>query len=167
MKRTISIGAVLIVIAAFLYASRAPAAPPIVSASTLSSATMAPQSAPLARTTPEPAATVTPASAPSTAPRAAANAALIVGTTTYPVSVSSSETVIDAMRALAKADNTFTFTGRDYPSLGFFVDSINGKGNAGGRYWMLYVNGISASAGASSVAVKAGDTVAWRYEKGQ
>jgi hypothetical protein len=94
-----------------------------------------------------------------------ANAALKVGETTYPLNVSQGGTVIDAMRTLAAA-STFAFTGRDYPELGFFVDSINGKKNADGRYWILYLNGLSASAGASTVMVSAGDTVEWKYEKG-
>lgn len=80
------------------------------------------------------------------------------------ITATTSETVIDVMRA-AVSSGALAFTGRDYPGLGFFVDSINGQENAGGRYWFLYVNGVSATAGASAVIVKAGDIVEWKYEK--
>ncbi len=93
-----------------------------------------------------------------------ATATFTVDGTAYPVEVYEGETVIEAMRALAAA-GTLAFTGRDYPALGFFVDSINRQQNADGRYWFLYVNGVSASAGASATVVNAGDTVEWKYEK--
>ncbi len=93
-------------------------------------------------------------------------AVLKVGEKTYSVTVRPGETVIDAMRVLESA-GTFSFTGRDYPGMGVFIDSINGVKNANGKYWILYVNGIPATAGASAVAVSAGDIVEWKYEKGQ
>jgi hypothetical protein len=93
------------------------------------------------------------------------NATLKVGDTVYPITALPGETVIIAMRTLSDA-GALSFTGRDYPALGFFVDSIDGKKNAGGNYWMLYRNGISETVGATSAAVKAGDTIEWRYEKG-
>ena len=81
------------------------------------------------------------------------------------VHVTSNETVIEAMRALAST-TAFTFVGHDYPGLGFFVDSINGTTNANGKYWILYINGVPATAGVSTATVRAGDTVEWKYEKG-
>ena len=48
-----------------------------------------------------------------------------VGDTTYLVDIASNETVIGAMRALASTGD-LVYTGRDYPGLGTFVDSING-----------------------------------------
>lgn len=80
------------------------------------------------------------------------------------VNVTAKGMVIDAMRSLAST-SAFTFTGRDYPGLGFFVDSINGKKNADGMYWILYVNGVLATAGVSALSVSAGDTIEWKYEK--
>ena len=79
-------------------------------------------------------------------------------------------TVLHAMNTLA-AEGPFTFSGREYPSLGFFVDSINGlpaqagRKNAGGSYWFLYVNDESSNTGASQTTLKAGDTVEWRYQQ--
>lgn len=133
MKKTISIGAVIVALTViFIYSPRA---------------SLAPQ----------------PTSSPGT--KSETSATLLVGTTSYPFNVRSGETVIDAMRALS-SEGAFTFTGRDYPSLGFFVDSINGRANAGGMYWFLYVNGVSAASGASAVTVQPGDIIEWKYEKG-
>ncbi len=74
-------------------------------------------------------------------------------------------TVLDAMRVYASS-SSFTFTGRDYPSLGFFVDSIEGKSSEGGNNWMLYIDGKLSPKGASSALVSPGERVEWRYEKG-
>lgn len=105
-----------------------------------------------------------PPSAGAVASEATANATLSIGGVAYPVTVAQGGTVIDAMRALA-ASGAFTFTGREYPGLGFFVDSINGQVSAGGKYWVFYVNGVSATVGAGATEVHAGDTIEWRYEK--
>ncbi len=83
---------------------------------------------------------------------------------TIPVIVSGS--VLEAMRAFASS-SAFVFTGHDYPVLGFFVDSINGKGSADGFNWMLYINGKESPYGASSAVVSHDDTVEWRYERGR
>lgn len=69
------------------------------------------------------------------------------------------------MRTLQESGE-FTFSGREYPSLGFFVESINGKYGGDGFYWILYVNGASSNTGASQTKLHAGDAVEWRYEKG-
>lgn len=82
----------------------------------------------------------------------------------YRGSIKDGATILDAMRALASSN--FAFTGRDYPSLGFFVESINGKKNANGFYWILYINGKSSDLGVSQAKIRDGDQVEWKYEKG-
>ena len=104
----------------------------------------------------------TPASI-SAAP--APDVTIVINGTSYPVYVPAGATVIDAMNTLASTTDTFTFTGRDYSGLGFFVEAIDGKQGADGSGWFLYVNGKSSDTGASQTALKAGDTVEWRYEK--
>jgi hypothetical protein len=93
-----------------------------------------------------------------------ANATLIIGKNTYPLTVREGETVIEAMRFL-EAENVLTFTGRDYPALGMFIDSINGEKNANGNYWILYINDISATSGVSAEVIHAGDRIEWKYNK--
>jgi len=87
-----------------------------------------------------------------------------VGDTTYLVDIASNETVIGAMRALASTGD-LVYTGRDYPGLGTFVDSINGKKSADGLYWILYLNGTTTSRGASATVLNVGDVVEWKCEK--
>ncbi len=79
-------------------------------------------------------------------------------------SVPSGSTVLDAMRKLA-ASGKLAFEGREYPSLGYFVESINGKKYGGGFYWFLYINGRSSDTGASQTTLEDGDAIEWRYEK--
>lgn len=73
-------------------------------------------------------------------------------------------TVLEAMQEYA-SNSDFAFSGREHPSLGFFVESINGKKNADGKYWILYVNGEQSQKGASQTAVKPNDKVEWRLEE--
>jgi len=73
-------------------------------------------------------------------------------------------TVLEAMYA-HQAAGGFTFTGKEHPSLGFFVETINGRGAADGKYWFLYINGESSPTGASDTNVSRGDTIEWRYKK--
>ena len=99
------------------------------------------------------------------APAAAENASFKIGDIIYSFTVEKGETVLDAMRAL-EASSSFTFTGREYPGLGFFVVSIDGRANGGGKYWILYANGVLSAVGVSEAPVRAGDAFEWRYEKG-
>ena len=92
------------------------------------------------------------------------NVTLKAGATTYSAHIEKSENVLDLMRSLVLTSG-FTFTGKDYPSLGFFVESIDGKRNGDGKYWILYINGTSSDLGASRATIHAGDTVEWRFEK--
>jgi hypothetical protein len=105
----------------------------------------------------------TPTSAPAPVP--ASNVTLKAADQTYETYISGNESVLDLMNTVASS-STFTFTGENYPSLGFFVESINGENNGHGLYWILYVNGKSSDLGASSEIIKPGDTVEWRFESG-
>ena len=82
----------------------------------------------------------------------------------YGTHVAAGSTVLDTMKTLA-AEGDFTFTGRDYPSLGFFVESINEKRQSDGYVWIFYVNGVKSSIGITSLTLKPGDTIEWKYEK--
>src|SRR3989344_2018832 len=118
-----------------------------------------------------PAATSSPGSATASSSRLAtstspgqAGIAFTVDAQHYTANVADGATVLEAMRSLATEG--LVFTGREYPSLGFFVESINDKRNADGYYWILYVNGTSSETGASQTVLFSGDTVEWRYEQG-
>lgn len=82
------------------------------------------------------------------------------------IPIREASTVITAMQAHDTASNEFSFSGKEYPGIGFFVQEINGTREGGGYYWILYVNGKTADLGASRQQVVPGDIVEWRYEKG-
>ena len=63
-----------------------------------------------------------------------------------------------------REDGSLIYTSKLYPTLGSFVESIGGLKNAGGSYWMLYINGSLSSSGMSQAMVKRGDRIEWRYE---
>ena len=70
--------------------------------------------------------------------------------------------LMDKLRQEKKID----FQGKDYASLGFFVEQINGiRNNPGGKNWVYYVNGRPAPVGVSNYRVKANDVIEWKYEK--
>lgn len=72
------------------------------------------------------------------------------------------KTVYEAMLAY-QAVGGITFTGRDFPGLGFMLETLGGRGPESGNYWFLYINDESAQKGASQITLKAGDRVEWRY----
>jgi hypothetical protein len=77
-------------------------------------------------------------------------------------------TLLEAMRQLtARSEQPFMFSGREYPSLGFFVEKINGKKNdpPNGKYWIYYINGQSAQTGISNYQIRQNDIIEWKYEE--
>lgn len=73
-------------------------------------------------------------------------------------------TVLEMMRE-GKKNGTLTFEGREYPGLGFFVETVQSISPPEGRYWILYINGAPATLGVSRAKVQVGDVVDWRLEK--
>ena len=49
-------------------------------------------------------------------------------------------------------------------SFGYFVTSINGVAGDGPKYWIFYINGKSASVGASSYITKNSDRLTWKLQ---
>lgn len=92
------------------------------------------------------------------------NVAIIISGVKYEAAIKPGSSVYDLMNLL-KAENKINFSGKDYASLGFFVEEINGlKNNPAGENWIYYVNGQPAQVGVSYYKLKAGDTIEWRYE---
>jgi hypothetical protein len=61
-------------------------------------------------------------------------------------------------------ENNFSFETKEYPSLGIFVEGINGINETPGKYWIYYVNGKEASIGISKYILKSGDVIFWKQE---
>ena len=90
---------------------------------------------------------------------------LSVGGKNYHGTIRAEATVHDAMNELASSSD-FKFTSKEFSGMGAFVESINGKPNANGFYWILRVNGKESQKGISQTFISQGDTVEWKYEKG-
>lgn len=88
---------------------------------------------------------------------------LIAGTTTVEIKATSQTTVLAAMRAASSKG--FTFSGHEYPSLGFFVESINGISGDSNTSWILHINNATSTRGASQAVIAPGDTIEWQLEK--
>ena len=99
--------------------------------------------------------------APVEAPRA--DAVLVVDGKEYPITLKGEETLEDIMKRLRETSD-FSYTGKDFSGMGFFVESINGQKSEGRMHWIVYVNDKLASSGVSQLFVKVGDRVEWRYE---
>ncbi|MBI3335244.1 MAG: DUF4430 domain-containing protein [Candidatus Portnoybacteria bacterium] len=93
-------------------------------------------------------------------------ATLIANQKTYQVGISENSSAYDLMKK-ASEQYEFSFNGKEYPGLGFFVETINGVKNnekGDGKYWIYYINGEEAQAGISNYIVKSGDEILWKYE---
>lgn len=71
---------------------------------------------------------------------------------------------VESLMQAERAERSFSYETKNYPTLGSFLESINGVRNASGMYWMLYINGARTSVGMSQAVVVPGDRVEWRYE---
>lgn len=86
---------------------------------------------------------------------------------TYTLKFQLGTTLLEAMRQLAaRSEQPFMFSGKEYSSLGFFVDEINGIKNdpGNGKYWIYYINGQTAQIGISNYKLIQGDIIEWKYE---
>ena len=122
--------------------------------------------APLPRTTDSPSesSVLSHNSQPATIPADYIHAKLVVGNLNYELAAPASSTVETSMTLLEKQNPVFTFTEKEFPSLGQFVSSINGKVNASGYYWFFSVNGTESNSGISQTVLHPGDVIEWKYE---
>ncbi len=99
---------------------------------------------------------------PSTVP-----VTLTIENNTYAADVTEQSSVFSLMRLLSDTHPEFTFSGREYGALGFFVETINGVSNNTKTkfYWTLYVNGTRSNLGVSSAIIQPSDSITWKYEK--
>ena len=83
----------------------------------------------------------------------------------YQVSIKEGDTVYDLMNNLqSNKENNFTFESKEYPSMGIFIDGINGIKGEPNKYWIYSVNGEEASVSVSKYILKNGDNVLWEQK---
>ena len=93
-------------------------------------------------------------------------ATLKVQDRTYTLRFQPTDTLLVAMQKLtARSEQPFIFSGKEYPTLGYFVEEINGQKNnpTTGEYWIYYTNGQSAKEGISTHLLTEGETIEWKY----
>lgn len=85
----------------------------------------------------------------------------------YQVYAPKESTVYEMMKIADLQNNNFSFKGREFSGLGFFVEEINGlsQNKKEGKYWIYYINGKPASVGVSQYKLKENDIITWKYEK--
>jgi len=93
---------------------------------------------------------------------------MIVGDKTYETHIAPDKTVYDLMQKLATTQD-LQFSAKDYPALGKYVEEISGmkENKQKGIYWLLFVNGQSASVGISNRIIQSNDIISWKYDKAQ
>ena len=89
---------------------------------------------------------------------------MLINGVKYEAAVKPGGSVYDLMNLL-KNENKINFSGKNYSSLGFFVEEINGlKNNPSGANWLYYINGQPAPVGVSNYIIKVNDIIEWKYE---
>jgi hypothetical protein len=92
------------------------------------------------------------------------NASLIVLNNKYDIEIKEGSSVFDFMEKIKKENNNFDFKYKEYPSLGIFVNGINGVDGGGGKYWIYFVNKKEASVGVSNYILREGDIINWELK---
>ncbi len=83
----------------------------------------------------------------------------------YNIEIPEGSTGYDLMQS-ASTQSNFTFSAKNFPGLGYFIEEINGQKNdhMKGIYWIYYINGEKAKVGISNYLLTNGDIIEWKYE---
>jgi len=90
-------------------------------------------------------------------------ASLIVFDKKYEIAIGRDNSVYKTMDNLQKLED-FSFSYKEYPSLGIFINKINDIEGSRGKYWIYYVNGQEAQVGVSKYILKDGDIISWELK---
>ncbi|MEK7539404.1 MAG: DUF4430 domain-containing protein [Patescibacteria group bacterium] len=88
---------------------------------------------------------------------------ILVGQTTAHLSVLPNTFLYDAL-IQAKNAGKISFSGKNYPGLGFFVTDIGTLHSSNGKNLIYYINGQEAMVGVSSYILKGGDIILWELK---
>jgi hypothetical protein len=64
----------------------------------------------------------------------------------------------------AQKEGMISFSGKNYPGLGFFITEIESMRNENGKYLFYYINNQEASVGVSVYLPKDGDIIEWKLK---
>jgi len=96
-----------------------------------------------------------------------ATATLKVGDRTYELRFSEGDSLLYAMQLLtARSEQPFSFVSKEFKGIGVFVEEVTGTKNSPSenKYWIYYINGLSAQSGISAYIPETGDLIEWKYE---
>jgi len=88
---------------------------------------------------------------------------LVVENKNIHVVVPYGSSLYDAL-VIAQQNGQINFSGKSYPSLGFFVTDIDALHSGGGKNLIYYINGAEAQVGISSYVPADGDIISWKLE---
>jgi hypothetical protein len=90
---------------------------------------------------------------------------LIAGNDRYEMGIPKGSSIYDFMMLLQEEEE-FSFKGKNFHGLGFFVEEINGvrQNLREGMHWMYYLNGKKGLVGISQYILQAHDSIEWKYE---
>lgn len=83
----------------------------------------------------------------------------------YEVLIPTGSTVYDLIDKASKQYG-FSFSGKSFPGIGFFIEEIKGvkQDTRRGLYWIYSINGQVAQVGVSNYILKPQDVITWKYE---
>ena len=88
---------------------------------------------------------------------------ILAGGTTVYLSFLPNTIFYDAL-VQGKNENKISFSGKNYPGLGFFVTDIGTLHAGSGKHLLYYINGKEATVGVSSYTLKDGNIIEWKLE---
>jgi hypothetical protein len=92
-----------------------------------------------------------------------ANVTVLFGEEKVNLSVSPNTIFYNALME-AKNAGKITFSGKNYPGLGFFVTDFGELHAGSGKDLLYYINSKEANVGVSSYVLKDGDVIEWKLE---
>ena len=91
------------------------------------------------------------------------SATVIVGKETLPLTFTQGESLYNILMK-EKENNNLSFSGKDYPNMGFFTTDIGTLHSNKDHYLMYYVNGKEAEVGISTYLPQNGDVIEWKLK---
>ena len=88
---------------------------------------------------------------------------IVVGNTNTRILFSRGDTLYTVLSNAQKA-HLISFSGIQYPSLGFLVTGIGDLHQGGGKFLIYYINKKEATMGISSYTPNDGDTIEWKLQ---
>ena len=96
-------------------------------------------------------------------PESLISSTVIIGKETLHLTFAPGKSLYDILLK-EKENNTLSFSGKEYPSMGFFTTDIGTLHSTKDHYLMYYINGKEAEVGISSYFPKNGDVIEWKLK---